>query len=257
MQASVAYSGEDALHQVRAAAHAGHPFRIVVIDSELPDMTGEALGRALAAEADLPPANLVMMAAVGRPGDGRRFELAGFHAYLVKPCSADSLRHVLFQLSRPASAKSLITRHTALDEEQHLAPLPEPAPAASGPALRVLIAEDNVVNQKVTARLLERLGYRVDIAADGNEALEMWSRLPYDIVLMDCQMPNVDGFEATAEIRRREGGSRHTPIIALTANALQGDRERCLEAGMDDYLSKPVNAASLRRILASWASRSL
>lgn len=116
---------------------------------------------------------------------------------------------------------------------------------------RVLVAEDNVVNQKVAMRLLEKLGCRVDVVANGLEALEALSRLRYDCVFMDCQMPEMDGFEATTAIRARQT-QEPLPIIAMTANAMQGDRQRCLDAGMDDYVSKPVKLDELRTILQQW-----
>jgi CheY-like chemotaxis protein len=122
---------------------------------------------------------------------------------------------------------------------------------------RVLVAEDNGVNQKLAKRLLEKAGCVVDLAANGREAVRMWEQIPYDVVFMDCQMPEMDGYEATAEIRRLEQGSpthRHTPIVALTANAMSGEREKCLSAGMDDFVSKPIPFGALEGLLRRWAA---
>jgi len=151
---------------------------------------------------------------------------------------------------RPAREVPSSAEPAPAPAETATAPAP-PAPAVAPPRGRVLVAEDNVVNQKVAARILERLGYTVDVAATGNEAVAAVGQQTYDAILMDGQMPHTDGFEATRVIRAMEG-TRHTPIIALTASAMQGDRERCLAAGMDDYVSKPVSPEQLEAVLRRW-----
>jgi CheY-like chemotaxis protein len=141
---------------------------------------------------------------------------------------------------------------TALGEVEHGAP---PGHGSLQRSVRVLVVEDNPVNQKVAGRMLANLGCRVDMAANGREALDLLSRLPYDVVFMDCMMPEMDGYDATTAIRKIPGPRSKTPIVAMTANAMQGDRERCLTAGMDDYISKPVRAEQLQGAIARWANR--
>jgi CheY-like chemotaxis protein len=136
-----------------------------------------------------------------------------------------------------------------------IAPAPEPPAAAGAARGRVLVAEDNPVNQRVAVGILGTLGFDAEVAGNGAEAVEAATRNRYDAVFMDCQMPGVDGYEATAEIRRREGSGRHTPVIAMTASAIEGDRERCIAAGMDDYVSKPVHVDEIAGILNRWIAR--
>jgi CheY-like chemotaxis protein len=164
-------------------------------------------------------------------------------ACLVKPVRKSHLFNCLLAALPEPPAETRPTGDSAIS------PVPSPLPNAS--SLRILLAEDNRLNQLVATRQLERLGYRPDVALNGREVLKAMTEARYDLVLMDCQMPEMDGFEATAEIRRREGAARHTHIIAMTAHALTGDRERCLAAGMDDYLAKPVTIGKLREALAS------
>jgi PAS domain S-box-containing protein len=250
MLPTAAESGAHALELLRAAAERGQKYDVALLDLHMPVMDGFELARAIKSEADIAATRLVLMPTYGQRGDGQLAREIGIAAYLTKPVRQSQLFDCLAMVMADSSAASpapapqrLVTRHV-LGE------------AHSAKRSRILIAEDNAVNQKVAARQIEKLGYRADIAANGLEALESLSRIPYDLVLMDCQMPEMDGFEATAEIRRREGAGRHTTIIAMTANALEGDREKCLAAGMDDYLSKPVKVEELQGMLEQWLAES-
>jgi CheY-like chemotaxis protein/HPt (histidine-containing phosphotransfer) domain-containing protein len=254
--------GAAALEALRAAADRGEPIHIAILDYFMPGMDGEGLAQAIRADRVLKNTMLVMLTSAGRRGDGRRFQEAGFAGYFVKPVRASTLMDALAtawgaQLEGKESA--IVTRHT-LAESGSKSAAPRGASGGGGatPAalpfehVRVLVAEDNVVNQKVACRLLEKLGCRVEVAANGREAVEMTARIPFDIVFMDCQMPELDGYDATREIRAREGSGKRTPILAMTANAMDADRVRCMEAGMDDFISKPVHPPVLGRVLERW-----
>lgn len=241
-------SGEEVLTALRQAHAAGDPYQIALLDYRMPSMDGETLGRAIKADPLLRETVLVMLTSFGQRGDAKRFKQAGFAAYLVKPVRQSQLMNALatvWEARTQGRPTELLTRHTLA--ESRTAKTVSPTTKGKTLGMRVLVAEDNIVNQRVAVRMLEKLGCRVDVAANGKEAVEMLEILPYNLVFMDCQMPETDGFEATAEIRRREKLSGlHVPIIAMTAAAMRGDRERCLQAGMDDYLAKPIQPNELR-----------
>src|ERR1700719_1249210 len=248
-------SAEDALALLRAAHSAGDPYHIVILDQQMPGMDGEQLARTIKADAELKNTALVLLTSLGVRGDAARMKEAGFSAYLVKPARESQLLNALITVwnnRNRASSPPLVTRYSLVQaREIFISAVPAPPIFRA----RVLVVEDNAVNQMVAARLLENLGCRVDVAANGREAVEMVGLLPYDAIFMDCQMPEMDGFEATQEIRRREGSGVRRPIIAMTANAMQGDRERCLDAGMDDYVSKPIRKADLTQALTRHLSK--
>jgi signal transduction histidine kinase/CheY-like chemotaxis protein len=242
-------SAEDALTLLRAAQSAGDPYHIAILDQQMPIMDGEQLARTIKADAELKNTALVLLTSIGIRGDAARMKEAGFSAYLTKPARASQLLNALMTVwdnQKRAPSAPFVTRHSLAQGRATIFSDERTQPIFRA---RVLVVEDNAVNQMVAARLLEKLGCRVDVAANGREAVEMVGLLPYDAIFMDCQMPEMDGFEATQEIRRREGSSIHRPIIAMTANAMQGDRERCLDAGMDDYVSKPIRKADLTESL--------
>jgi signal transduction histidine kinase/DNA-binding response OmpR family regulator len=236
-------SATDALKLLRAAQSAGDPYQIAILDQQMPTMDGEELARAIKADGELESTVLVLLTSIGVRGDAVPMKEAGFSAYLTKPARESQLRNALITVwgsRKRALSEQFVTRHSVGEDPATIFPVEPAQPIFRA---RVLIVEDNAVNQRIAARLLEKLGCRVDVAANGREAVEMVDLLPYDAIFMDCQMPEMDGFEATREIRRRERSGIHRPIIAMTANATQGDRERCLEAGMDDYVSKPMRKA--------------
>ncbi len=242
-----------ALEELRAAFLAGDPIPIAILDYMMPEMDGEALGREIKADPRIARTSLVMLTSAGLRGDGSRMIAAGFAAYLVKPIRQAQLHEVLsivWGSATKGTTTKLITSHSLAEAKAQRAALLE----KGGVKARVLVAEDNVVNQKVAVKMLERIGCRVDVAANGREAVQMVQMLPYDVVFMDCMMPELDGYEATKEIWRLPSPMGAVPIIAMTANAMLGEREKCLAADMDDYLSKPVKAGLLSSMVTKWAN---
>ena len=214
------------------AASADRPYELVVLDSDMPGMSGAEVVQAIRAAPALRPSRIVMLtsAASGRPPDVERF--------LTKPVRRAALLEALAE---------------ALADMESSAPSAAVAAPAELPLRgHVLVAEDNPVNQLVIESMLRRRGLFVDLVADGLEAVERLDAERHDAIFMDCQMPNLDGYEATARIRAAEPADRHIPIVAMTAHAFAGDRERCLQAGMDDYLSKPLRSEDLDPVLERW-----
>ncbi len=245
---SEAESGARALELLRAAAAHGEAYDLVVLDFLMPGMDGFTLAKAIKADSNISRARLVLLTSAGERGDGARSRAAGISAYLSKPVRQSQLFDCLISVMSKSHAgdesaalisSTLVTKHTLLEAKKMSDKL-------------ILLAEDNIVNQKVAIRRLQKLGYRCDAVANGREAIEALGRIPYDLVLMDCQMPEMDGYEATAAIRRQQGRMKLTPIVAMTAHALAGDREKCLAAGMDDYITKPIEVAELQRVLETY-----
>lgn len=257
MESESAVDGVDGLDRLIRAAQAGRPFQILLTDMMMPRMDGAELVRRSKEDPRLQGLRAVLMTSIGRSVITDRIREAGLAECLTKPVKRTVLAEVLTRIA--VSAPPMATS----------APRP-PSPPRPRHG-RLLVVEDNPVNRKVLLRQLERLGYRADAVADGMEALVVLRAVPYDAVLMDCQMPEMDGYEATRRIREMESRRREqlermlpeetvstpcrTVIIAITAHAMQGDREKCLEAGMDDYIAKPVRAEDLQEVLERWLAR--
>jgi PAS domain S-box-containing protein len=235
-----------ALDALRRARDEGDPFRIVILDMMMPEMDGETLGATIKADPELADVALVMMTSMGSRGDAGRLEELGFAAYLTKPVKQsnlyDCLATVLDRVAEPLSGSTprIITRHSLAEGQKR--------------RTRILLAEDNAINRMVALKTLEKMGYRADAVENGAEAVAALTAQSYDLVLMDVQMPEMDGMEATRRIRDPRSAVRDhdVRIVALTAHAMAGDRDACLAAGMDDYLSKPIRPEELAAALARW-----
>jgi len=238
-------SGKAALKMLRQAEKAGSPFNIAILDMQMPEMDGETLGRLIKEDKKLKDISLIMLTSLGQRGDGARMQEIGFSAYLSKPIKQSQLYDCLIMVigSRKLKSKkpkqSMLTKHS-LNENTN-----------NNEKIRLLLAEDNIINQKVAVRHLEKAGFRVDVVDNGREAVNALESVNYDLVLMDIQMPEMDGLEAAGKVRAsNEVLNPRIPIIAMTAHAMKGDRENCLAAGMDDYVSKPINADELLQTIA-------
>ena len=253
--------GRKAAAVLRRAASEGRPFQVALIDLAVAQADHIRVQDDIKGDPLIAGTRLIAMTSAPMRGDGLRVRRAGYAGYLVKPFPSAELCGVIAEVLRRGGEEEspLVTRHTLISAQRSrgsrgggVGPKRTDAvkPESRGPMSgRVLVAEDNPINQKVAVGLLERAGFEVDVANNGREAVEAWERNRYDLILMDCQMPEMDGFEATAYIRAREGNGARTPICALTAHAMKSDADRCLAAGMDGYLSKPVSGAKLTEVV--------
>ncbi|MBW1701402.1 MAG: response regulator [Deltaproteobacteria bacterium] len=255
MKPTVTESGKAALKVLERASNRGESFVLMLLDAVMPEMDGFAVAEEVHKHKKVTAPIIMMLTSAGRRGDAARCRELGLAAYLTKPISQsdlfDTIMTVLAVKDQDKDSPHLITRHSMREAQ-----VPSFAPKREG-KLRILVAEDNVVNQKLVIRMLEKAGHTPVVAANGREAVDRFKAEHFDLILMDVQMPEMDGYEATGVIREKEketGG--HIPIIALTAHAMKGDREKCIAAGMDDYLSKPIRAQELFEAIKKLANSS-
>jgi len=244
MKVTAAESGAAALEIFDQALQGGWPFQLVLADAQMPQMDGFALTRVVRQSSAPAPPAVVIMTSSGRTGDAALCREAGAAASVAKPVTRHGLSRALSEAlhpgSQPAASVPALTESDLAAEETPLCPL------------RILLAEDNSINQRVASRILENRGHKVTVAGNGRQAIDLFDEQAFDLVLMDVQMPELDGFEATAAIRAKEKATgQRIPILAMTAHAMKGDKERCLEAGMDGYVTKPIRSAALFAAIAT------
>jgi CheY-like chemotaxis protein len=238
-----ARSADEALALMKQACEEQRPFEVGLLDHDMPGCDGAELGRRINSDPELNVTRLVLLTSAGQHGDGSRFAKIGFAGYLIKPVSQGDLLDCLMVVLGASTEHWHAQTHPIVTQHQ-LQSL-----RARTRSARLLLAEDNLVNQKVAVHTLQKMGYSVDVAENGREAVRAWETGRYALILMDCQMPELDGYEATREIRRRETDGAHIPIIALTAHAIKGADLECKAAGMDDYITKPLDRNRLRACL--------
>jgi signal transduction histidine kinase/CheY-like chemotaxis protein/HPt (histidine-containing phosphotransfer) domain-containing protein/predicted hydrocarbon binding protein len=240
----VVESGTKVLQVLKTAVGKDKLFDLVLLDMHMPEMDGEETLRAIYGDPEIKDVAVIILTSIGERGDVARLGALGCAGYLTKPVKQsqlfDTIITVLSQKKAETKEKPtpMVTRHTIAEQKRQ--------------KVRILVAEDNPMNQKLAVTFLKKAGYRVDAVEDGRMVIESLRRTAYDLILMDVQMPEMDGFEATKIIREMEGEAKHTPIIAMTAHAMKGDRERCLQAGMDGYISKPITTQELFDTINKW-----
>jgi signal transduction histidine kinase/DNA-binding response OmpR family regulator len=241
---------ESALKSMHKAVDGNDPFKVVLMDMFMPGMDGKNLGKAIQSEARLAGTKMILLTSLGYRGDVKEIAETGFSGYLTKPVRGSELWGVMslalsVQDQKHSRYQKVVTRHSAREILSHF---------KTG---RILVAEDSATNRQVALGILKKLGLNADAVANGSEAIESLKTIPYDLVLMDCQMPVMDGYQATKSIREASSGIRNSriPIIAMTAHAMPGDRTKCLDAGMNDYLAKPVSYHALAKMMVKWLSK--
>ncbi len=241
----LASSGREALTTLKAAADARDPFQVVILDMQMPDMDGEETLKLIKNDPKTSPASVIILTSMGLRGDAKRLEASGASGYLLKPIRQSQLCEAIVTVANRKSggmdtpSQPLVTRHTLSENQRD--------------KVRILLAEDNLINQKLIIIMLAKSGYKVDVVENGQQAVDAVLKGDYHLVLMDVQMPELNGLEATQLIRQQEQPGKHIPIIAMTAHAMKGDQERCLSAGMDGYLSKPLNPKEVLAAIEYWA----
>jgi CheY-like chemotaxis protein/HPt (histidine-containing phosphotransfer) domain-containing protein len=238
-------SGAKGLELIRTAQRINDPFQVILLDMQMPVMDGEQTARAILGDPAGKNVSIIILTSMGQGGEMTRMEALGCSGYLLKPVKQSLLNDALiavFHKNPTNSGKTQFITDTSIKEAKHL-------------GLRLLLAEDNPINQKLAVILLQKFGFLVDTVDNGLKAYEKIQEEKFSVILMDVQMPEMDGFESTRKIRKWEADrGTHIPIIAMTAHALKGDRERCLEAGMDDYVSKPLDLKALKSTLDRWTN---
>jgi signal transduction histidine kinase/DNA-binding response OmpR family regulator len=237
MQAKAVDSGAAALEAMRAASSSGQGFRLAIIDGHMPAMDGFELAQRIKHDPHLSGAMIMMLTSSGQHGDAARCRQLGIVAYLLKPIRKSELLSAILMVLGQASdsTRTLVTQHNLRETTS---------------SIRILVAEDNHINQMVATRLLEKMGHQVIVAANGEDAVSLATKQPFDLIFMDVQMPKMDGLVATGKIREWEQTSGiHIPIVAMTARAMKGDRERCLESGMDGYITKPISSKEVEEVI--------
>lgn len=244
MKSKAVSGGDEAIQELKTAIAAGNPYRFLLLDFHMPDLNGYETVKIIEAEGAAENLSIILLTSTGQRGDAAKCNDMGISAYLLKPVKqADLLDALHLSLGHDIKKDSIITRYTVEEVRRKL---------------RILLVEDNMVNQKLAVKILEKRGHRVVVAGNGHEALNALLKENFHVVLMDVQMPVMDGYTATRKIRKREEQSgafqNHIPIIAMTAHAMKGDREKCLAAGMDDYITKPIKPETLFPIIEQWTT---